>query len=140
MGETRTTITLVNVMDFENAHAGLIKMADVRQLTVNALVDTGSAPLVINEEMRVKLGLRLMGSTTAGVVGGDRTECAFASGVIIYWNERYTCSLPLVIAKEPDTLLGFIPLECMDLRVCPVDQKVEGAHGDDWSPMVKLLR
>jgi hypothetical protein len=38
-------------------------------------------------------------------------------------------------AKE--TLLGVIPLEQMDLKVNPGEQKLEGAHGDEWVRYVR---
>jgi predicted aspartyl protease len=132
MGETKTKITLINAADFENAHAGLIKEAEVRQVVVDAVVDTGAGPLVINEALRAKLGLRIMETRTVGVAGGGRQDCAIASCVLVYWQERYTSELPMVLPHETETLLGFIALEAMDLRVCPLEQKVEGAHGAQW--------
>jgi hypothetical protein len=57
--------------------------------------------------------------------------------VIVYWHDRYTSGLPIVLPNEKETLLGFIALEDMDLRVCPLEQKVEGAHGDEWLRYVR---
>jgi predicted aspartyl protease len=137
MGETKTRITLVNAMDFENAHAGLIKESEVRQVAVDAVVDTAAGPLVINAELCAKLGLRTMRHSTVGLAGGVRQNCAIASGLLIFWQDRYTMGLPLVLPEEKETLLGFIALEDMDLRVIPLEQKVEGAHGDQWIRYVR---
>jgi predicted aspartyl protease len=137
MGETKAKLTLVNAMDFEMSHAGLIKEADVRQVVVDAVVDTGSGPLVINAELCAKLGLRTMKRSTVGLAGGVRQDCLVASGVLIFWEDRYTSGLPLVLPEEKETLLGFIALEDMDLRVCPLEQKVEGAHGGEWIRYVR---
>jgi hypothetical protein len=52
MGKVRTEITLVNIGDAVNARDGIIPKSEVRQLTVNAVVDTGAwtgtkGPLVL---------------------------------------------------------------------------------------------
>ena len=65
MGLVRTKITLKNVEDQIWAKEGLIKKEEIRQTTVNALVDTGSWTLVINETVRKKLGLDLKGLVPA---------------------------------------------------------------------------
>jgi hypothetical protein len=64
MSVFKEEITLVNLRDAGNAQSGFIPESEVRQLTVNAVVDTGAwtgtcGPLVINEETRAKLGLRV---------------------------------------------------------------------------------
>jgi predicted aspartyl protease len=59
MGEVHTEITLVNIEDTMKARNGLIPESEIRQLTVNALIDTGAWTLVINEETRQKLGLNV---------------------------------------------------------------------------------
>ena len=70
MGEVRTEITLVNNEDQCAANRGFIPRDQVRQLTVNALVDTGAWMLVINEETRQKLGLNVKKSGEATLAGG----------------------------------------------------------------------
>ncbi|MDR3302912.1 MAG: hypothetical protein LBS86_00700 [Treponema sp.] len=137
MGETKTQITLINSMDFEMYHAGRIKESAIRQVVVNAVVDTGTGPLVINEALRARLGLRIMGTSALKVAGGLRENCAIASAVLIYWQERFTSGLPAVLPDETETLLGFIALEYMDLRVCLLEQKVEGAHGAQWVSYIR---
>ena len=59
MGEVRAEITLVNLRDAGKAVDGLIPESEVRRLTVNAVVDTGAWTLVINEQTREKLGLKV---------------------------------------------------------------------------------
>jgi hypothetical protein len=74
MGEVRTEITLVNIRDTVKAEEGLVPESEVRRLRVNAVVDTGAMTLVINEETREKLGLRVeeTGETTVAV--GERSK------------------------------------------------------------------
>jgi len=58
MGLVYEEITLKNNYDVTNFKHGLIKESEIRQITVQALVDTGASTLVINEEIREKLGLK----------------------------------------------------------------------------------
>jgi hypothetical protein len=70
MGEVRTEVTLVNIGDTVKARDGLIPKSEVRQLTVNAVVDTGAWTLVINEKTREKLGLRVEEPNETTLAGG----------------------------------------------------------------------
>jgi clan AA aspartic protease len=137
MGEVVEKITLVNVRDAANARSGFIKAADVRQVTVNAVVDTGAGPLVITEDMRQKLGLDIVKDTSVNLAGKVPQKCTIAEAVDILWKDRFTLSRPLVLPTGDETLLGVIPLEDMDLKVNPIDRCLEGAHGDDWVRQVR---
>jgi clan AA aspartic protease len=130
MGEAVEKITLVNTRDAGNARSGFIKEADVRQVTVDAVVDTGAGPLVITEAMRQRLGLEIESKDSVFLAGKVPQKCTIAELVDIHWKNRSTSSRPLVLPEGDETLLGVIPLEDMDLKVNPIDRCLEGAHGD----------
>lgn len=140
MGEVKETITLVNVRDAANARSGYIKEADVRKLTVDAVVDTGAGPLVITEAIRQRLGLEIESEDTVFLAGNVPQKCSNAELVDIHWKERYTSSRPTVLPDGDEILLGVIPLEDMDLRVNPVDRCLEGVHGNRWLRQVRTVR
>jgi hypothetical protein len=50
--------------------------------------------------------------------------------VEIHWKDRTSVCAPLVLPGEDDDILGAIPMEDMDLVVCPKRREVVGAHGD----------
>jgi predicted aspartyl protease len=137
MGEVVEKITLVNVRDAAYAKGGYIKEADVRQVTVDALVDTGAGPLVITEAMRVRLGLEIEKEDEVHLAGDIPLKCTKAEAVKIIWQDRYTTSDPIVLPTGHETLLGVIPLEDMDLLVNPVDRCLQGVHGTKWLHMVR---
>jgi len=129
MSVVYTEITLKNVIDAAFAEKGYIKEDEVRQMTVQAIVDTGAWTLVINEETREKLGLRDNGTGEATLADGKKGEFPMAGPLEIRWkNRRFTCDA-LVLPDAPDVLLGAIPLEGMDLTVNPKRELV-GVHGD----------
>jgi clan AA aspartic protease len=137
MGEVHTEITLVNLRDADNAQSGFIPESEVRRLTVNALVDTGAWTLVINEETRQKLGLKVKKTSETTVAGGAKGPSRITEYVEVCWKDRNTSCEAVVLSDEEEVLLGAYPLEGMDLMVHPQRQEVIGAHGDKVRNVVK---
>ena len=137
MGFVREEITLKNVVDDGICERGFIKEPEIRQVTVRVLVDTGAGTLVINEELRVRLGLKIKGLRRATYANSAKEICKITEPVAIYWNNRYTAVPAMVVPDSDEVLLGAIPLEDMDLIVDPARQVLTGAHGDDIVCLVK---
>jgi len=129
MSLVRTEITLKNTLDVGKSRQGLIKETEIRQITVNAFVDTGAWTLVINEETRKKLGLDITGSDSGTLADGKKAEYNVAGPLEVIWKNRRTTCEALVLPDAKNILLGAIPLEAMDLTVNPRRELV-GAHGD----------
>jgi predicted aspartyl protease len=130
MGETFTEITLKNSRDVGNARSRLIKKAEVRQMTLLIMADTGSTELIINEKMRKQLGLRIEESDIILLANNQAQKCHYTEPVTVYWKDRRATCNPVVMPGNGEALLGVIPLESLDLIVDPVDQQVVGKHGD----------
>jgi clan AA aspartic protease len=130
MGTTYETITLKNEGDVINAERGLIKESEIRQITLRVVADTGADTLVINEEVRAALGLRVRGPADAWLADGNKSGCQITETVAVHWKDRSMTCQPRVLPNAQDVLLGAIPLENMDLIVDPIDQRVVGKHGD----------
>ncbi|MDR3297403.1 MAG: aspartyl protease family protein [Prevotellaceae bacterium] len=138
MGLVQTEITLKNGFDVNNAELGLLKQSDIRQITLQAVVDTGAWTLVINEDIRKQLGLRISGTDPGPSTLADGTEAYYqlAGPLEVYWRNRRVLCDALVLPDAKDVLLGAIPLEAMDLTVNPRTLDVVGAHGDQ--PMHRI--
>ncbi|MDR1636692.1 MAG: aspartyl protease family protein [Treponema sp.] len=137
MGEVRTEITLVNIEDQGVANRGYMPQEQVRRLTVNAVVDTGAWTLIINEETRDKLGLRVEETRKSTVAGGGTVPSQVTEWVEIRWKNRKASCRAVVLSGEEDILLGAYPLEGLDLMILPKTQEVTGAHGDKRYNVVK---
>jgi clan AA aspartic protease len=124
-----TELTLKNMMDVGHAKLGQIKENEVRQMTVQAIVDTGAWTLVINKDTCDKLGLLDHGRGEATLADGQKEEYPMAGPLEIWWKNRYFTCDALVLPDAPDILLGAIPLEGMDLTINPFRELV-GVHGD----------
>ena len=131
MGFVYAEITLKNAADTEFHKRGSMKEPEIRQTTVTAIVDTGAANLVINEDIRQQLGLRIDGSYTAKLADGSVKIYSRTEPVEIKWKNRESVQKPILVPSANEILLGAIPLEDMDLIVNPVKQELTGAHGDE---------
>jgi len=124
-----TELTLKNKVDEANVKRGIMKENEIRQTTVQAIVDTGAWTIVINNEIREKLGLDDNGYGEATLADGQKAEYPMAGPLEIRWkNRRFTCDA-LVIPDAPDILLGAWILEGLDLTINPKRELV-GVHGD----------
>ena len=136
MGTVHAEITIKNYNDCSLHAQGIVKEEDIRSMTVMALVDTGAATLVINEEQRQILGLGIMEERNARVADGRWVFCQITGGVEIHWKDRSMLCNAMVIPNADTVLLGAIPLEGMDLIISPARQELVGAHGDEVKFMV----
>jgi len=137
MGIVYTEITIRNVKDIIKAEEGLIKENEIRQAMVEAMVDTGTGTLVINEELRQQLGLEVKGERQATLANNAKETVRIAGLVEVHWKDRMMACQPVVVSGGGDILLGVIPLEDMDLMVDPVRYELTGAHGDEIVTMMK---
>jgi len=130
MGTVHAEVTLMNAFDERKAREGLIRDDEIRMVTITAVVDTGAASLVINEELSQKLGLRIERERSARVADGRRVFCKVTEPVKVHWKNRWTSCEAMVIPGAETVLLGAIALEGMDLMVNPVALELAGAHGE----------
>jgi clan AA aspartic protease len=114
-----TEITLKNAVDEVIVSDGIVKDYEVRQTTVQALVDTGAWTLVINEDIRKKLGLRIIGIDSGTLADGTGSSYPVAGPLAVLWKDRRTNCDALVLPHAEEVLLGAIPLEALDLTVNP---------------------
>ena len=136
MSLVQTEITLRNAGDIIRAKDGNIKETEVRQITVQALVDTGAWTLVINEATREKLGLDVVGTDHGTLADGTKAEYDLAGPLEVMWKNRRTTCEALVLPDAEDILLGAIPIEAMDLTINPRRELV-GVHGDQIMHSIK---
>ena len=131
MGSFLEEITLENLIDRADADRGYIKDTEVRTLKVQAMPDTGAWTLIINEEIREKLGLDIKTEVNSTLADGTAAKYPLTEPVTIQWKNRSTMHQAVVVAGAKRVLLGALPLEGMDLIVDPVQQTLAGAHGDE---------
>jgi len=130
MGTFYEKITLENGMDRLLAKRGDIPENQIRAMEVDAMPDTGAWMLIINEEVRQKLGLATVDHAITTMADGTTAENDITEPVEIRWKNRRTSQEAVVIPGTKEVLLGALPLEGMDLCVDPANQRLVGNHGD----------
>jgi predicted aspartyl protease len=130
-------ITLTNARDRGNAGEGLIPPSEVRSLTVDACVDTGSWFLVVNEETRAALGLRITGTSTATLADGSVKKYPITEAVEFRWKDRAQVMGAMVIPDANEVLFGALCMEALDVMADPVGECLAGRHGDEAVYRVK---
>ena len=131
MGQVFADITLKNAGDVTLSEYGYKEEHEIRQTTVNILVDTGAGTLVITEAMQQELGLNAREEKPVRMANNASVTAKTADPVEVHWKNRSMVCRPWVIPGAEKALLGLIPLEDMDLMVDPVHREVIGVHGDE---------
>jgi len=131
MGTFYEAITLENSRDRAFAESGYLKDDQIRAVDVEAMPDTGAWTLVINEEVRQKLGLKKDRPVKSSMADGATGEYDLTEPVGISWKNRHTIQQAVVVPTAKDILLGALPLEALDLCVDPVNKRLVGIHGEN---------
>ena len=130
MGYVYADITIKNGQDVLGHMKGTIQEPDIRQTTVQAMVDTGAGTLIMNDALRQELGLVVMGEKYATLANRAVKMCKYTEPVQVNWGNRSSMVSAVIMEGADEVLLGAIPLEEMDLIVDPARQTLIGAHGD----------
>ncbi|MDR0562647.1 MAG: aspartyl protease family protein [Spirochaetaceae bacterium] len=130
MSTLSESITLTNVGDLSAVKRGYIAKTEIRSLTVDACVDTGSWFLVVNEETRAALGLELIDTASATLADGSTETYAVTEPVEFRWKDRRKAMNALVIPDADEVLFGALCMEALDVMADPVAECLVGRHGD----------
>ncbi|MDR0289848.1 MAG: hypothetical protein LBI06_02830 [Treponema sp.] len=130
MRYVHTDITLKNAVDVGNYHRGFMEETEIRQATVQAMVDNGVGTLIINEVLRQALGLMVVGKKPVTLTNGIARMCKYTEPVEIHWGDRSSTVQAVLMEGADEILLGAIPLSDMDLIMDPSRQRLIGAHND----------
>jgi clan AA aspartic protease len=137
MGLVHAEITLKNVTDMMMAQKGLVPDHEIRQTTVNALVDSGAWTMVINEATREELGLGTRKTVPGTLADGTKTNYKLSGPIEITWKDRSFICQAVIVPNADENLFGAIPLEALDLMINPCSQELVGVHGDQMVTSLK---
>lgn len=97
---------------------------DVKQVRVNALVDSGAYNLSINETVRAQLDLPIIEKQFARLADETLIEVDVVGPVEVQFENRSTTVRASVLPGDAVILLGSIPMEDMDVLIDPRAQKL----------------
>ncbi len=124
MGLIYAEIEIINGGDLEMARRNIIGEEEVKRMHVNALVDTGSYMLCINENIQEQLQLAVVEKRKAQLANGSIVECEVVAPIELRFKNRQTTCRAMVLPGDLEPLLGSIPLEDMDVLIHPLRQEL----------------
>lgn len=124
MGLVYADIELINGDDLALVRRHIIGEEAVKRMRVNALVDTGSYMLCINESIQEQLQLPVVETRKAQLANGSIVECEVVAPVELRFANRATTCRAMVLPGDSEPLLGAIPLEDMDVIIHPLRQEL----------------
>jgi clan AA aspartic protease len=136
MGLTYANIELVNGDDITFAKKGIIGKDEIRQITVHAMVDTGSIMLCINETIKEALGLDVVGRRRSELANGEILELDVVGPITVRYLDRDCVTRAILLPNDSEPLLGAIPMEEMDLYVNPGRNELLPVHPE--GPIMSL--
>lgn len=124
MGLVYAEIDLISVDDIVLHRRGFIKESEIKQVRVNALVDSGAYMLAINENIKAQLDLPLIEKQFSRLADESLLELEVVGPVEVRFENRSTTVRAIVLPGNAEVLLGAIPMEDMDVLIDPKKQKL----------------
>lgn len=124
MGLVYAEIELTNGGDAYMFRQGMIDESEIKQITVNALVDSGAYMLTINDDVRNQLDLPLIEKQFATLADETQVEVEVVGPVDVRFENRSTTCRAVVLPTSSEVLLGAIPMEDMDVLIHPKEEKL----------------
>ena len=117
MGLIYADIELINGDDLALERKSIIGKEEVKRINLNALVDTGSYMLCINESIQEQMQFPVVEKRKAETADGRIVECDVVSSVELRFKNRATTCRAMILPGNNEPLLGAIPLEDMDVLI-----------------------
>ena len=117
MGEVVADVALENASDRSLFEEGYRDEAEIRHLTIKAVVDTGAAMLVLPQDLVTDLGIRTRGTVTVSYADDRREDRPVAGGLNVRIGNRGMTTDCIVGPPQTEALVGQIVLEALDLVV-----------------------
>jgi predicted aspartyl protease len=124
MGRTHVDVEIKNYDDIVLRKAAGNGHKRVRKVVIRALADTGSALLCLHHDTIRALGLSRVKSAQVRTANGDVVDRRIYGAAIIAILGRECLAEIMEIPDNVSPLLGYIPLENLDLVVDPKRRKV----------------
>ncbi len=125
MGLVYADIELFNFADESLCENGYFPKEKIRQMTINAMADSGAIRLSINENIRQQLGLKVRQQLDISLADGTKRRLDVAGPVRLKFRDRDCITDAFVLPENEEPLIGAVPMELMDLVVIPAENKLD---------------
>jgi len=138
MGKIIQRAKLTNSGDAAAVRRGLLAPDQVRSIDVDFLVDTGAAMLCVTSDIIKILGLEKLHEREVITANGRVTRFVYEP-VRLQIGDREGDLNVMELPEGTPALLGYLPLETLDLYPNPKEQKLEGNPKYDGKMVMDLL-
>jgi predicted aspartyl protease len=125
MGKILQKARLRNTVDLGRSLAGKLPASKIRHVEVELLVDTGAAMLCLTPKVIEQLGLHKLHERDV-ITGNGLVKRAVYEPVRIQIMEREADLNVMEVPTGTPLLLGYLPLEALDLYPNPKKRVLEG--------------
>ena len=120
----RVPFTLINAEDLTLAQHGHKPPGEIRQVTLEGIVDTGASRLVLPESVVKELGLRPVDSRRVRYADGRRSVRTLVDGAKMYLMGETRMVDAISEPGREDALIGALVLETLDFLVDPLHERL----------------
>src|SRR5713226_3958676 len=124
VGRFSVDIEVANNDDLALVRRGLLQPDQVRRETIQGVVDSGAAMVVLPQAVVKRLGLPLGNKVKVRYADGRRAQRREAKGVFLKLLGRDDTFTAIIEPKRQNALIGAIVLEALDLLVDSRTQRV----------------
>ncbi len=124
MGLVYAEIELINAGDLELARRNMLDIDEVKRITVEMLVDSGSYYMCINETVKEQLDLPILEKRKGQLANGQIVEYDIVGPIEVKFKNRRCHVDARVLPGDSEMLLGAIPMEDMDVLIHPLRQEL----------------
>jgi clan AA aspartic protease len=124
LGRFRIELNVANNDDVAAVRQGKLKPEKVRRTTIQGVVDSGAAKLVIPQAVVEHLGLPLSTKVTVRCADGRMVKRPTAEAAYVEILGRHGTFTAIVEPKRDSALIGAIVLEDLDLLMDCANQRV----------------
>jgi predicted aspartyl protease len=130
MGRIAVKIKVENAFDSGLAQRGQLAPEAVRSVELEALVDTGASLLCLPKSKIEALGLAQIGTRRVTTANGKVDREIYGDARLTVFNRICTVDV-IALSEDTPPLLGYIPLENLDLVPDPTTETLNPAHGEE---------
>jgi clan AA aspartic protease len=124
MGLVYAEIEIINAGDLEMVRRSVLDADDVKKMTVEMLVDSGSYYMCINETVKEQLDLTVIEKRKGQLANGQIVEYDVVGPIEVKFKNRRCHVDAMVLPGDSEMLLGAIPMEDMDVLIHPLRQEL----------------
>ena len=137
-GEVRVDVIFENENDIVLSEAGHLEKKEIRNIKLDALVDTGAVMVLLPQDAVEALGVKILGKTIVTLANEEKVELSVSGQICLTIGGRKWATDCLVGPPRCEPLIGQLVMERLDLIVDPLKQTITPRPESPFLPCLKL--